>query len=139
MRALADLCQLYDGPIPPAVLAVARYGSPEMVLLMRARGEAAFFRSMILGQVKTIRARRADGTFYPALFTDLRWYRHQFRGWNRIVAQMRRAIAERDNRPSPVSQTIRQPDPPASNGRPFSKGAPMNPTLQHSFAEHEYL
>src|SRR5229473_7449097 len=125
MSTLNYLNQLYDGPIPPVVLAVARFGSAEMVLLMRARGEAAFFRSMILGQIKTIRARRADGTFYPALFTDLRWYRDQFRGWNRIVAQMRRAIAERDNRPSPVSQTIRQPDPPASDGRPFAKGAAM--------------
>ena len=62
MSTLNYLNQLYDGPIPPVVLAVARYGSPEMVLLMRARGEAAFFRSMILGQVKTIRARRTDGT-----------------------------------------------------------------------------
>jgi len=94
---------------------------------------------MIRGQVKTIRARRADGSFYPALLTDLRWYRYQFRGWNRIVAQMRRAIAERENCPSSVSQTIRHPDPPAPDGHPFAKGVPMNPTLQHSLAEHEYL
>jgi len=110
MNVAADLHPLYDGPIPPAVLAVARYGSPEMVLLMRARGETAFFRSMILGQVKTIRARRADGTFYPALLTDLRWYRHQFRGWNRIVAQMRRAIGQLESNPSSVKRTICRPD-----------------------------
>src|SRR5713226_2297198 len=109
-------------PSPLPALAPPRW-SPSSALAARP-----FFRSMILGQVKTIRARRTDGTFYPALLTDLRWYRHQFRGWNRIVAQMRRAIAERDNRPSPVSQTIRQPDPPASDGRPFAKGAAMNPT-----------
>src|SRR6266851_6313572 len=106
MRALADLCQLYDGPIPPVILAIARYGSSEMVLLVRARGQTAFFRSMILGQVKTIRARRADGTFYPALLTDLRWYRHQFRSWNRIVAQMHRAIGQLESNPSSVNRTI---------------------------------
>jgi len=114
MNVAADLHPLYDGPIPPAVLAVARYGSPEMVLLMRARGEAAFFRSMILGQVKTIRARRTDGTFYPALLTDLRWYRHHFRGWNRIVVQMRRAIGQLESNPSSVNGTIRHRDPLAT-------------------------
>jgi len=138
MLSLSDLEHQLDGPIPPIVLAFARYGSPEMVLFIRARGEAAFFRSMILGQIKTIRARRAGGTFYPALLTDLRWYRHQFRSWNRIIAQMRRAIGERDNQRSPISQTIRQLDPPADGVR-SRKESPMNPTLQHSLAEHEYL
>jgi len=114
MSTLNFLHQLYDGPIPPIVLAIANYGSPEMVLLMRARGEAAFFRSMILGQVKTIRARRTDGTFYPALLTDLRWYRHQFRGWNRIVAQMRRAIGQLESNPSSVNRTISNRDPLAT-------------------------
>src|SRR6266849_800133 len=114
MSTLDDLYQLYDGPIPPVVRAVARYGSPEMVLLVRARGEAAFFRSMVLGQVKTIRARRAGGTFYPALLTDLRWYRHQFRGWNRIAAQMRRAIDQLESNPSSVNRTISNRDPLAT-------------------------
>ena len=109
MSSLTDL-----GPVPPVVLAIAHCGSPEMVLFIRARGEAAFFRSMILGQIKTIRARRADGTFYPALFIDLRWYRHHFRGWNRIVVQMRRAIGQLESNPSSVNRTISNRDPLAT-------------------------
>ena len=114
MVTLGWLEELYDHGIPAAALAVARFGSPEMVALMRARGETAFFRSMILGQVKTIRARRAEGTFYPALLTDLRWYRHQFRGWNRIAAQMRRAIDQLESNPSSVNRTISNRDPLAT-------------------------
>ncbi len=105
MSSLTDL-----GPVPPVVLAIAHCGSPEMVLFIRARGEAAFFRSMILGQIKTIRARRADGTFYPALLTDLRWYWHQFRGWNCIVVQMRHAIGQLESNPSSANRTICHPD-----------------------------
>ena len=114
MVSLTDLERQFDGPITPVVLAIAHYGSPEMVLLIRARGEAAFFRSMILGQIKTIRARRVDRTFYPALLTDLRWYRHQFRGWNRIAAQMLRAIDQLESNPSSVNRTICNRDPLAT-------------------------
>ena len=68
--------QRYEGQIRPAALAVARFGSPEIVAaLLGARGEAAVFRSMVLGQPKAVRMRRADGTYYPALLTDLQLYR----------------------------------------------------------------
>src|SRR6266478_890490 len=99
MVTLGWLEELYDHGIPAAALAVARFGSPEMVALIRARGETAFFRSMLLGQLKTIRRRRADGTSYPALFTDLQLYRQQFRRWNRVAAEMRRAIGGRTGDP----------------------------------------
>jgi hypothetical protein len=74
--------------------------------------------------------RRADGSCYAALFTELRLYRQQFRGWNRVAAEMRRALGGRD---------LHQPDPQAQDGHRLAKGAPMNPMLQHSLAEHEYL
>src|SRR5476649_2645838 len=135
MVTLGWLEELYDHGIPAAALAVARFGCFEMVALMRARGETAFFRSMVLGQVKTIRRRRADGTCYPELFTDLQLYRQQFRSWNRVASEMRHAIGGRDILPSPVSQMIRHPDPPAPDGDRFAKGAPMNPMLQHSLAD----
>src|ERR1700719_3692769 len=126
MDAIAELHQLYDGPIPPAVLAVARFGSPEMVALIRARGETAFFRSMILGQLKTIRMRRADGTYYPALLADLQLYRQQFRSWNRVAAEMRHAIGGRDMPPTQASKTRWHAHQPVPNGDRFSKGTPMN-------------
>jgi hypothetical protein len=87
---LNNLHQTYDGMIPRAVLDVVRCGSPEMVALIRANGEVALFRSMTLGQIKTIRARRADGSYYPALLDDLAMYRHQHRAWNRIAHELRR-------------------------------------------------
>src|SRR5260221_13029871 len=105
MSILTYLHQLHDGPIPPAALAVARFGSPAMVALLRARGESAFFRSMVLGQIKTIRMRRADGTFYPALLADLQLYRQQFRGWNRLATAAHRAIWGRDMLPAQYRKT----------------------------------
>ena len=112
MSTRTDAHQLFDGPIPPATLAVARFGSPEMVALVRARGETVFFRSMVLGQLKTIRLRRADGSCYPALFTDLQLYRQQFRGWNRVAAELRRALGGRD---------LHHPDPTSAGRAPIGK------------------
>src|SRR5258708_8429051 len=78
MTNLSALHQLYDGIIPKAVLDVARYGSPEMVALIRANGEVALFRSMTRAQIKTIRARPADGSYYPPLIEDLQLSRRHF-------------------------------------------------------------
>jgi hypothetical protein len=99
---------LYDGPIPPQARAVARLGSPAMVLLVRARAEAAFFRGMVRGQVTAIRRRRADGSFYPALIDDLRLYLRYCRAWQRLAV---RTAAERHRAPSMRS--------PANGGRGF--------------------
>jgi hypothetical protein len=138
MFALTEFHNLYDGPIPPAVLTAARFGSREMIILIRARGETAFFRSMTIGQLKTIRMRRADGTYYPALLTDLQFYRRQFRGWNRIAAEMGRAVGVRDFLPVQVSKLASHGGEAAGEDR-VTKGTPMNPQLHHSLAEHEYL
>src|SRR5260221_445351 len=124
MSTRTDAHQLFDGPIPPATLAVARFGSPELVALVRPRGETVFFRSMGLGQLKTIRLRRPGGSLYPALFTDLQLYRQQFRGWNRVAAELRRPTGGPDipHRPLPRS-------PPAGRGPPRVLGTPHPPKL----------
>ncbi len=92
MPHLPILEQTFNGPIPPAALAVARHGSPEMVALIQADGQRAFFAGMVRGQVRAIRGRRADGSFYPALIDDLAMYRRQFRGWNRLAHALRRTV-----------------------------------------------
>jgi hypothetical protein len=107
----AALESRYDGPIPPQVRAVARLGSPAMVLLVRARAEAAFFRAMVRGQVRTIRRRRADGSFYPALIDDLRLYLRYVRAWQHLAVRMAGAAAGPRRMPSTRS--------PANGGRGF--------------------
>jgi hypothetical protein len=37
---------------------------------------------MVMGRLKTIPMRRADGARYAAVFTDLQLYQQQFRNWN---------------------------------------------------------
>jgi hypothetical protein len=80
--------QTFDGIIPRAVLDVAHHGSPEMVAFIRARGEVAGFRSMVIGQIEIIRKRRADGSYYPALIEDLACYVRQHRAWRRIAHEL---------------------------------------------------
>lgn len=83
LARLAELERCYDGPLPEGVRLAARLGSAEAVERMVAAGEAAFHRSMLLRQIDIIRRRRADGTFYPALLADLRFYRDAWRRWHR--------------------------------------------------------
>ena len=87
LAALRDLEATYDGPIPEPARRAAQRGSAAL-LLMRARAESAFFAAMIRGQLATIRRRRADGSFYPALIEDLALYRRQYRAWRRLAAQL---------------------------------------------------
>lgn len=102
--SLTGLEQIYDGPIPGCVLTVLRFGSHEMVALVRARGELAFFRSMVRGHIKIIRSRRADGSFYPALIDDLQLYRQHFRKWHQCAIDARHAFEKRH--PTHIDQTI---------------------------------
>lgn len=90
-RALAELERRFDGPVPPALKLVARHGTLRAVRLLQARGQEAFFAAMIRGQLRAIRARRQDGSFYPAMLKDLALYRRQRRRWRRIA----RRLAER--------------------------------------------
>ena len=90
-RTLAELERRFDGPIPPALKLIARHGSLRAVRLLQARGQAAFFASMVRGQLRAIRARRQEGSFYPAMLKDLTLYRRQYRRWRRLA----RRLAER--------------------------------------------
>src|SRR5690349_9620496 len=85
---LADLEREFNGPVPAPALRAARYGSADMALLVRARGEAAFFMAMTRGQIATIRERRRDGSFYPALLADLALYRRYRQAWRRLAASL---------------------------------------------------
>ena len=108
---LGALEALYNGPIPPLARAVAQLGGRDMVMLIRARAEAAFFRGMVRGQLRAIRRRRADGSFYAALIDDLRLYLGHCRAWQRLAV----TLAARLERPCPAAPTRS----PASKGRGF--------------------
>lgn len=95
MTTLTDLHQLYDGAIPRHARDVARLGSSLLVELIKAEGQARFFRSMILGpfgrgreggQLNAIRLRKADGSYYPAMAADLTLYFREWRRWRRTAA-----------------------------------------------------
>lgn len=79
---LAALERRYDGPIPEPERLAAELGAPALALLLAA-GNARFFRCMVRQQVATIRRRRAEGSFYPALIDDLLLYRACWRIWHR--------------------------------------------------------
>jgi len=108
--ALAELESLYNGPIPDQARAVARFGTPAMVMLIRARAETAFFRGMVRGQLRTIRRRRADGSAYPALYEDLALYLRHCRAWHSYAVTLRLAVdtarprAERQTRSPATSR-----------------------------------
>jgi hypothetical protein len=85
LSRLAALERRYDGPPPPAQRCVALAGASGRHAWLQAAAETAFFRTMILGQIQAIRARRADGSFYPALLSDLALYRRHWRAWRRIL------------------------------------------------------
>lgn len=81
LAAIADLERRYNGPVPEGLRLVARLGSADIVERLFAAGQAAFYKSMVLGQLDIIRRRRAEGSFYPALIDDLRTYRTGWRRW----------------------------------------------------------
>jgi hypothetical protein len=111
MFSPADSEHQFNGPISPVALATAHLDFIRIIAFIRTRSEVAFFRSMVLGQLKTIRMRRADGTIYSALMTDLQFYHQQFRNSNRLAAEMCRAIDGRDIPLSPAAGQICDPDP----------------------------
>ena len=93
LSRLDELHAAYDGTIPAAMLAVAQLGTSEAVALLGAEADARFLRRMVRGQVEAIRARREDGSFYPAMLTDLRYYVARWRVAMRHVRELRRVIA----------------------------------------------
>ena len=94
LSRLNELHQRYTGPVPDALLMIARLGTPEAVALMAAEANAAFLRRMVHGQIEAIRARREDGTFYPAMLIDLRYYVARWRVAMRHARELRRVIAQ---------------------------------------------
>jgi hypothetical protein len=90
--SLVELESLDNGPIPDHARAVARLGTPAMVMLVRARAETAFFRGMVRGQLRAIRRRRADGSAYPALYEDLALYLRHSRAWHALAIALRSAV-----------------------------------------------
>jgi hypothetical protein len=89
LAAIADLERRYDGPIPAEVRLVARLGSADIVERLFAEGQSAFYKSLVRGQLRIIRRRRAEGSFYPALVDDLRTYRQGWRRWHRRRCRLR--------------------------------------------------
>lgn len=87
LAALATLERRYDGPIPEPLRQAARLGGAAALRRLEAVGQAAFFKAMVLGQLRAIRRRRADGSFYPALVADLALYRREWRRWRRLAAR----------------------------------------------------
>ncbi len=90
LAALRELERRFNGPIPEPLRQAALLGSAERVALLHAEGQRAFFRSMLRGQVATIRRRKADGSFYPMLLTDLAAYRERWHYWHRIACTLRK-------------------------------------------------
>lgn len=79
LQRLAELERAYNGPVPPLLLDIARYGSPSAVDLLYAAGRRTFYAEAVRSQIRIIRKRRSEGSFYPALLDDLRLYRNAFR------------------------------------------------------------
>lgn len=94
LAALNALERRYDGTIPPSLRLAARLGSADAVRILHAEGQAAFFAAMVRGQLRAIRSRRADGSFYPSLLNDLALYRRQRRRWRRIARLLTQGAAD---------------------------------------------
>ena len=92
LPAYAELERRYDGAIPPPLRLVARLGSARAVRSLQAEGQAAFFTAMARGQLRAIRLRRADGSFYAAMLADLALYRRERRRWRRIARLLARPL-----------------------------------------------
>lgn len=93
LSRLDKLEATYDGSIPAAMLAVAQHGSPEAVALLGAEANADFYRRMVRGQVEAIRGRREDGSYYPAMLEDLRYYVARWRVAMKHARELRCVIA----------------------------------------------
>jgi len=57
---------------------------------------------MVRGQLRAIRARRADGSFYPKMLADLALYRRQHRRWRRLARRLADPQKAADKPPSTV-------------------------------------
>ena len=81
----------YDGVLPPQLERARRYGTLWAANLARAEAEVAFFRRMTHAQLRAMRRRRRDGTFYPDMRKDLAFYRAAAWRWRLLVHHIRSA------------------------------------------------
>ena len=76
---------------------------------------------MVRGQLRAIRRRRADGSFYPALIDDLRLYLGHCRAWQRLAVTLAAGLDPTRAATTPPTRS------PANNGRGFD-------VMDHSIA-----
>jgi hypothetical protein len=82
-----------DGIIAEPVRRLALAGGTrEMLALTDARGQVAFFDEMARGQVRAIRTRKADGSYYPAMRADFDLYLRERRKWRAIAASLQTVV-----------------------------------------------
>ena len=96
LALLAELERFYNGPIPADARRLAGRGSRALMLLVEARGEAAFFTAMARAQLRALRQRRDAGSCYPALSEDLAYYLRHRRAWRRTAIGLAAATAENE-------------------------------------------
>src|SRR5258707_13167679 len=92
LAALAELERRFNGPVPEALRLAAQLGSAELGRVRQAEAQAAFLKALLRGQVRLIRRRREEGSFYPSLLDDLRLYRRRWRHWHRRAVALRTAL-----------------------------------------------
>lgn len=81
LEAFAELERRFNGPIPEMDQMIARHGSRRMVEILHAQAQAMFFREMATRQIKAIRMRRKDDSYYPSMTKDLMYYIAEWRKW----------------------------------------------------------
>jgi hypothetical protein len=91
LAAIADLERRYDGPIPADCGWSRDSARPISSSGYSPKGRAALYTSMVLGRLRIIRSRRAEGSYYPGLVDDLRTYRQGWRRWHRRRGRLRAA------------------------------------------------
>ena len=89
LEALSALERRFDGPIPDCLREATFLGGLALPALLRAEAQVCFFASLIRGQIAIIRQRRANGTFYPELVSDLGFYRGRRRVWQEELIRLR--------------------------------------------------
>src|SRR5260221_3257020 len=130
MSALEELHQLYMGPIPPAAQALARFGSPSWSPSPALEGGPSSSARWCWANLRPSACAALTGAVTPPSSLICSCTGSSFEAGTvsllSCAARWAGAIFI-----TPIQQ--------AQDGHRLAKGAPMNPMLQHSLAEHEYL
>jgi hypothetical protein len=103
LDALAELERRFNGPVPEPLRLAAQLGTAELCRRRHAEAEAAYLKTLLCGQIRLIRRRRAEGSFYPALLDDLRLYRRRWRHWRRHAALPRASVPSAAGSPTAMA------------------------------------